>query len=624
MITIQMNNRSVNKKVLFERIMIVLLWSVISVYSNLALSQDTPQNDTKKPQLQAIKSIEKASVIINGIPEGLILSNVLSSVELYQRSLMINAKNSIEVYDWQRLISVAEVQIKNALKPYGYYLPKLTRSASTEVSNVVFEVDLGEPVILTDVVISLNGAAKLNPTIKAWLASYPLKAGDVLVQPSYDSAKSQLNQILRRFGYLDAEFVTQEIVINTDRTKGKIILSVDSGERYQYGEFEIVWLSDSQLDSQAETYSQKFLSRYLTLQSGDDFDSQILQETQREMASSTYFSSVEFRPFFNKAEAGRVPVRVTLQAPKRLAYSGSLGFGTDSGPRVGITFENRRINTLGHRLNSELNASTEKQTIVMNYAIPSSDNIRNGLNLFTSFVNEDSDVRDSRLWLTGFDFNNSLSERTQLSYGLSFRDERFVESDQQLSSQLLLPSVTWQTINADDLRNPNRGYRISANLRVADDSLASDISFAQLTLNAKSVYSLGRGRLLSRVQISRTFINDDERLPSSLLFFTGGDHSVRGYGFETIGIIDDDGELLGGQNVVATSIEYEQQVKGAFALAAFIDAGDAYDESLDLKVGIGIGARWRLPFGAVRVDIASARDLEGEPLRLHFTFGTDL
>jgi translocation and assembly module TamA len=199
-----------------------------------------------------------------------------------------------------------------------------------------------------------------------------------------------------------------------------------------------------------------------------------------------------------------------------------------------------------------------------------------------------------------------------------------VESESEFDTQLLLPSVSWQTVSADDLRNPSRGYRVSASLRAADSGLGSDISFAQLSLNAKSVYTLGGGRLLGRVQVGHTYINDDDRLPSSLSFFAGGDHSVRGYDFESLGVTNDDGDLVGGQNMLAASVEYEQRIIGAFALAAFIDAGDAYDTSLDLKVGVGIGARWRLPFGAVRFDIASARDLEGEPVRLHFTFGTDL
>ncbi|MFT5572796.1 MAG: translocation and assembly module TamA [Cryomorphaceae bacterium] len=565
-------------------------------------------------------SIEAASVRFDGVQNEALLSNLFNFVELYQRALRVSKKNPIQLSEWQRLDSNAEVQIRSALKPYGFYAPRVTRSVSSSQTQVIFDIALGQTVILTDVDVTINGSAINESAVTSWLDSYPLKVGQVLVQPDYDEAKSQLNQILRRLGYFDAEFIKQEVVVNADRITGQISLEVNSGQRYSYGEFEIDW----SLPKQARAYSLDFLSRYLTLSPGDDFDSQALQTTQRDMSGSAYFSQAELRPLLDKAEAGVVPIRVTIQAPRRLAYGASLGFGTDTGARAGLIFENRRVNTLGHKFNSELNTSIEKQTVVGNYTIPSNGSKRNGLNLFTSFINEDSDVRDSAVWVAGFDFNRSHSEQTQLNYGLNYRDETFVESDSEFDTQLLLPSISWQTVSADDLRNPSKGYRISASLRAADVGLGSDISFAQLSLNAKSVYSIGSGRVLGRVQVGQTYINDDDRLPSSLSFFAGGDHSVRGYEFESIGVADDDGDLIGGQNLVAASIEYEQQIKGAFALAAFIDAGDAYDNSLDLKVGIGVGARWRLPFGAVRLDIASARDLDGEPVRLHFTFGTDL
>ncbi len=594
------------KNSVLRRLIVVFCLFSMGAFVNFAQAQDS--------------FIENASVEFRGVSDETILKNVISSVALYQQALKLSKKKPIEKYQWQRLISLAEVEIENALKPYGYYLSTVNHSSSTDLSKVTFEINLGAPVILNNVSVIIEGESSETDVIRNWIDAYPLKKGDVLVQPQYDDAKSKLNQLLRRFGYLDARFVKQEIAVNVERTEAAISLLVQIGERYRYGEFELDWRSEKQVGA----YSEGFLERYLTLKPGEGFDSQALQKAQGDMSNSTYFSYTELRPLFDEAKDGVVPIRVSIEAPKRLSYGASLGFGTDSGPRTGLTFENRRVNQLGHRFNGELIASTEKQTIVGNYSIPSNGSKRDGLNLFTSFINENSDVRDSNLWLAGFDFNKSLSDQTQLSYGVSFRDESFIESSQSFESQLLLPSVTWQTVSADSLRNPNRGYRVSASLRGADSDLGSDISFAQLTLNAKSVYSLGSGRLIGRAQIGQTIIDDGDQLPSSLSFFTGGDHSVRGYDFESIGVQNVDGDFVGGQNVIATSIEYEQQIRGPFALAAFIDAGDAYDDSLDLKVGVGVGARWRLPFGAVRLDIASARDLEGEPVRLHFTFGTDL
>jgi translocation and assembly module TamA len=226
----------------------------------------------------------------------------------------------------------------------------------------------------------------------------------------------------------------------------------------------------------------------------------------------------------------------------------------------------------------------------------------------------------------GVDISKSLSQNSQFSYGVSLREERFFEGGVVITNQLVLPSLIWQTVSADDLRDPNRGFRLSTTLLGASEDLGSDVSLLQLNVNAKTVYRIGRGRLLGRLTAGQTWISEQDTLPTSLAYFVGGDYSVRGYDFESIGIETDKGELRGGTNSVAASIEYERAVRGAFSLAAFVDAGDAYDDksNIDLKLGVGVGARWRLPFGAIRLDVAQAQDLPGKPARVHFTFGTDL
>ena len=118
-------------------------------------------------------------------------------------------------------------------------------------------------------------------------------------------------------------------------------------------------------------------------------------------------------------------------------------------------------------------------------------------------------------------------------------------------------------------------------------------------------------------------IDDTDELPESLGFLAGGDNSVRGYDFESIGL-SENGEVSVAENLFVGSVEYEHPIKNGFAIAAFIDVGDAFNDSIKLNKGAGLGLRWRLPFGALRLDAASALDLDGDPIRLHFSFGTDL
>ncbi|NND82934.1 MAG: outer membrane protein assembly factor [Gammaproteobacteria bacterium] len=561
-----------------------------------------------------------AQVKFIGVDDAAMLQNVQGSVQVYRHLQLKKPRPALADYDWQRMAAAADRQILEAVKPFGYYRAKVVKSVVDNGKQWIYTVDLGAPVVISDLNVVVDGQAGQEELIRAWRADFPLAVGARLVQPDYDAAKSRLNKLLHRLGYFDKQFLQQEIVVNPARTGAVINLVVDSGPRYRYGQVSVAWKNDSG----AAVYSEEFLGRYLSIDEGQPFDADALQEIQSEMGASAYFTAVEIRPLISQAQDSIVPIEVSLQVPKRLAYGASVGVGTDTGPRAGASFENRRVNAFGHRLDAQFNVAAEKQSVVGNYTIPVDGNKRDSANLYTSFSNEDSDARDSSVSVVGIDFHRSLNASTQFSYGVSYRDERFVESNQRQTTSLLLPSLAWQTVDADDLRNPDRGYRLSASLRGADDGLGSDISFFQLNINAKGVYALGRGRILGRAQAGQTWLNAADRLPASLSYFTGGDYSVRGYAYESIGVRDSNGDLIGGENLLAASIEYEQRIRGQFALAAFVDAGDAYNSSLDLKLGVGVGARWRLPFGTIRLDVASAQDLEGDPWRLHFTIGTDL
>ena len=82
---------------------------------------------------------------------------------------------------------------------------------------------------------------------------------------------------------------------------------------------------------------------------------------------------------------------------------------------------------------------------------------------------------------------------------------------------------------------------------------------------------------------------------------------------------------MGGRYLMVGSVELERLINERWSLATFLDVGNAMDDiSIDLEQGAGLGVRFRLPFGQVRMDLASAISEDGYPLRLHLSVGGDL
>ena len=61
-------------------------------------------------------------------------------------------------------------------------------------------------------------------------------------------------------------------------------------------------------------------------------------------------------------------------------------------------------------------------------------------------------------------------------------------------------------------------------------------------------------------------------------------------------------------------------------MAGFVDAGDAFDSpsEFDLRVGVGVGARWRSPIGGVRIDIAHGLDDPDSSFQIYLSLGANL
>jgi translocation and assembly module TamA len=77
---------------------------------------------------------------------------------------------------------------------------------------------------------------------------------------------------------------------------------------------------------------------------------------------------------------------------------------------------------------------------------------------------------------------------------------------------------------------------------------------------------------------------------------------------------------------VELTASFLERLDAIEAFLAEVDAGNAFNDwgDFELLKGAGVGVRWYSIAGAIRLDVAQALDLEGEPWRVHFTIGTPL
>ena len=127
-----------------------------------------------------------------------------------------------------------------------------------------------------------------------------------------------------------------------------------------------------------------------------------------------------------------------------------------------------------------------------------------------------------------------------------------------------------------------------------------------------------------RIQLGQVFSRPNVSVPFTLLFRAGGDESVRGYAYQSLGPTDSSGTAAGGRVLATGSLElarpFSAQTPSLWG-AAFIDAGNATARwnHFQPAIGWGVGLRWRSPVGPLRIDLAYGEQVRR--VRLHFSVG---
>jgi translocation and assembly module TamA len=127
----------------------------------------------------------------------------------------------------------------------------------------------------------------------------------------------------------------------------------------------------------------------------------------------------------------------------------------------------------------------------------------------------------------------------------------------------------------------------------------------------------------ARVEAGHVFVSNPIAVPDPILFRAGGDNSVRGYDYRTLGPTVN-GAVVGGRVLLTGSLEFEHALLArlpALLGAVFVDAGNAADRWTDLRpvFGYGVGVHYRSPVGPLRLDVAYGQDVR--QVRLHVSVG---
>lgn len=494
--------------------------------------------------------------------------------------------------------------VREGLRALGYYSPTIDFAFKPSVNGgidvLIARINPGKPVRIASVNIIMRGEVRQDSDYQQWVKGGKPALGSVLNHGDYDKFKNGFSSLALRKGYFDAKFRKSQLGVAPSRYQAYWNIDFDSGQRYHFGK---VRFHGAQI-------RKDYMQNLARVQKGDPYSTESLAELNRRLAATNWFNSVVISPDFSADKKSKIlPLDAVVTPRTRNSIETSVGYATDIGPRVKIIWNKPWLNARGHSLQTSLSLSALEQTADLNYKIPLlKDPLEQYYLLQGGFKRENLNGAQSDSTMLNVARYWDISSGWQRAANLRWNLDHFIQANVIYTTVLIYPGVsinrTWQSSGLMPIWGDSQRYSVDMSHTI----WGSDIDFAILQAQNVWIRTLAeKHRFVARSNLGWIEANHFERIPPSLRFFAGGDHSIRGYKYKSLSPRDEEGKLVGASKLATSSLEYQYNVTGKWWGAMFVDSGEAVNDikQSNFKTGVGVGVRWQSPVGPIKLDIAA-------------------
>lgn len=587
---------------------LLLLCALLLSAAPRALGQDPIPYE---PAIEGAPSEELADIL----RESLDCFTLRDKPPTFRRLLASRARNDLET-------------IETVLNSKGYFEAVTSIDINYDVSPVklIFRVTPGPAFSYGTIRFELeNGEEPVNsrPTLPC-----PEETGLASGKP-YDArqvvdARSELLVRVIRQGYPFARSGTTDLVADHSTDRVDILLTVVPGPLARFGDIRLEGL---------ETVEESYVRTRLTWKPGELYDPEKVRKTREKLIATGLFGGIDIKLDTGLDEQDRLPVTITLRERKHRTMSAGLFYETWEGFGVQGGWEHRNFLGRGERFQSSLRLSQRNQILEGNLREEEFLREDQSLLLSSRLAHEETQAYVSSGLTAAAGVERDLGRNATLGLGLGYTLSRLKDETDDTTEDWGLVSlpVSLTLDRRDDILNPTRGFRVSAEFAPYADTLGHNNSFIKVRASAAGYLPLWRpDRLVLAMRLAGGAISGAGRsdVPIDLRFFAGGGGSIRGYGYQMAGELDDDDTPLGGLSLLSGSLELRTMVTEDVGLVAFLDGGRAFADGVpnfseNPFWGAGLGLRYYTPIGPLRFDVAlplNAREAD-EDYQIYMSLG---
>ena len=543
----------------------------------------------------------------------------------------------------QRLLGAADANARELLGTLGYFGPTITielvdtPGSKAASRSVVVTVEPGPQARIASADIGFSDTSppaqdEDSPSRGRQEArvqrNWALAPGLPFTQSGWDSAKNDGLRTLQARRYPTARIAHSRAEIDADLHEARLSVVYDTGPGYRFGPLRV----------QGSTrYDPDGARRLARLPTGAIYDESEMLDAQLRLASSGYYDAV----FLTLDTEGTDPQAAPVVAQVREAKLQKLVFGpgisTDSGARLSLEHIHNQLPGIGWRAVSKLALDRETKLARSEWTALPDDN---GWRWFAGGqlqreATGDYNVNSGRLRSGRSKSTQNIDRHYFVQYDYA-NSQGLVASAMSTSSTAVSVNYGWTGRYFNSLTAPTRGQGLAVELGLGTTLRPERDPFVRTLVRWQSFLPAGRvtdsagtartARVALRAEGGAVFARGAAQIPLPQLFLTGGDTTVRGYGYRSIGARTHNGQLVGGRYMATGSVEWQRPIVYGGTMTdwestLFLDAGAVADRTGDLspRVGVGAGVRWRSPVGPLQADLAYG--IQAKELRLHLRLG---
>ena len=548
-----------------------------------------------------------------------------------ERAARLPEADSLDDAEWARLTAAAPAQARALAQTEGYFRADVTVAADpADAHRIVITLVPGEPATVGRLTLDFDGELARHAEsgdaraldLEARLRSeWELQPGQLFRNRNWDSAKAQMLSALRNEGYAAAIWTGTAAQVDPATGKARLFLVADTGPRFLAGDLVVEGL---------ERQPERNVRLLAGFGPGTPLTQSRLLDYQDRLQKTGLFDQVAviYDPDAAQAAHATVTVRVHEQSLQQATLA--LGYNSLTGPRVTLEHVDRKVFGLPATLSNKLQWGREIQQWDTSLATHPGESFHSWIvGGGISSIKTTSDlVRTASVRFGRTQDSNPLTRTTYLQLERSIQctpkdaakdpvpDDRYQYDCAEARALSLNQANVWR--NVDSVVLPTQGWTLSGQAGVGyaggPPSLYNPDAkygpYTRLYGRLTEYWPLANSFYLQgRVELGQIIVGERVAMPDAEQWRAGGEDSVRGYSWRSLGPLDPNGNVVGGNSLITSSVEvahpFTQRVPSVW-WATFYDAGSAASRFSDLKIerGYGVGLRWRSPVGPLKVDLS--------------------